>query len=38
MVLIGQPNGKRSFGRTMRKWMDNIKTDLQELGRGAWTG
>jgi len=34
MVLIGQLDGKRPFGRPMRKWKDNIKVDLQELGWG----
>jgi hypothetical protein len=33
-VLVGKPEGKRSFGRPRRRWEDSIKTDLQELGRG----
>jgi hypothetical protein len=35
-VLIGKSEGNRSLGRTRRRWEDNIKKDLQEVG--AWTG
>jgi hypothetical protein len=31
-VLVGKPEGKRPLGRTRRKWEDNIKMDLQEVG------
>ena len=31
-VLVGKPEWKRSFGRPMRKWENNIKMDLQEVG------
>jgi hypothetical protein len=31
-VLVGNPEGMRSLGRTRRRWEDNIKMDLQELG------
>jgi hypothetical protein len=31
-VLVGKPEGKRVFGRTRRRWEDNIKMDLQEVG------
>ena len=31
-VLKGKPEGKRSLGRPMRRWEDNIKMDLQEVG------
>ena len=34
-VLVGKPEGKRSFGRPRRRWEDNIKMDLQEVGRGC---
>ena len=27
--------GKRSLGRLRRRWEDNIKMDLQEVGRGG---
>ena len=32
-VLIGKPEGKRPLGRPRRRWEDNIKMDLQEVGR-----
>jgi hypothetical protein len=37
-VLVGKPEGKRSMGRLRRRWEDNIKMDLQEVGegRGDW--
>jgi hypothetical protein len=31
-VLVGKPEGKRPLGRLKRKWEDNIKMDLQEVG------
>jgi hypothetical protein len=37
-VLVGKPEGKRPFGRPMRKWDDNIKMNLEEIRWGAWTG
>jgi hypothetical protein len=37
-VLVGKPGGKRSQGRPRRRWADNIKIDLQEVGCGVWTG
>jgi hypothetical protein len=38
MVLVGKPEGKRPLGRPRRRWDDNIKMDLQEVGvvRGDW--
>jgi hypothetical protein len=37
MVLVGKPKGKRPLGRSRRRWEDNIKMDLQEVGRGkSW--
>jgi hypothetical protein len=30
-LLVGQSWGKRPFGRSRRRWEDNIKTDLQEV-------
>jgi len=33
-VLVGKHEGKRPMGRTRRRWEDNIKTDLQEVGGG----
>ena len=37
-VLVGKPEGKRPLGRPRRRWQDNIKMDLQEVGggRGDW--
>jgi hypothetical protein len=31
-VLLGKPEGKRQMGRPRRRWVDNIRTDLQEVG------
>ena len=31
-VLVGKPEGKRPLGRPRRRWEDNTKTDLQEVG------
>jgi len=38
-VLVGKPEGKRPLGRPRRRWKDNIKTYLQEVGCGGmdWT-
>jgi hypothetical protein len=30
--LLGKPGGKRTLGRPKRRWDDNIKMDLQEVG------
>ena len=37
-VLVGKPEGKRPLGRPRRRWEDNIKMDLQEVGGscGDW--
>ena len=34
-VLVRKPEGKRSLGRPRRRWEDNIKMDLQEVGKGC---
>jgi hypothetical protein len=34
-VLVGRPEGKRPLGRPRRRWEDNIKMDLQEVGGGC---
>jgi hypothetical protein len=34
-VLVGKPEGKRPLWRPRRKWEDNIKVDLQEVGCGG---
>jgi hypothetical protein len=31
-LLVGKPEGKRPLGRPRRKWVDNIKMDLGEVG------
>ena len=39
-VLVGKPEGKRPLGRPRRRWVDNIRMDLQEVGYGSvdWIG
>jgi len=34
-VLVGKPEGKRPMGRPRRRWEDNIKMDIQEMGGGC---
>jgi endonuclease V-like protein UPF0215 family len=34
-ILVGKPEGKRPLGRRRRRWVDNIKMDLREIG---WDG
>jgi hypothetical protein len=34
-VLVGKPEGKIPLRRPRRMWEDNIKMDLQEIGRGC---
>jgi hypothetical protein len=31
-ILVGNPEGKRPLGRPKRRWVDNIKMDLREIG------
>ena len=33
--LVGKPEGKRTLGRPMRRWEDNIKMGFQEVGGGG---
>jgi hypothetical protein len=35
-VLVGKPEGKRPLGRPRRRWEDNIKMDLHEVGWESW--
>jgi hypothetical protein len=35
MLLVGKPEGKRPLGRPSRRWVDNIKMDLLEIGWGS---
>jgi hypothetical protein len=37
-VLVEKSDGKRPLRRPRRKWEDNIKMDLQEVGGGLGTG
>jgi hypothetical protein len=37
-ILVGSPERRLPLGRPRRRWEDNIKMDLQEVGWGAWTG
>ena len=37
-VLVGKPEGKRPLGRPRCRWEDNIKMDLQEVGRVVGIG
>jgi hypothetical protein len=34
-ILVGKPEGKRPLGRPRRRWVDNIKMDLREIGWNA---
>jgi hypothetical protein len=34
-ILVGKPEGKRQLGRRRRRWADNIKMDLRDIG---WDG
>jgi hypothetical protein len=40
MLLVGKPEGKRPLGRPRRKWIDNVKMDLLEIGLSVvdWIG
>ena len=39
-VLVGKPEGRSPLGRPSRRWVDNIRMDLQEVGCGYmdWIG
>jgi hypothetical protein len=39
-LLMGNPEGKRPLGRPRRRWVDNIRMDLGEVGWGVvdWIG
>jgi hypothetical protein len=34
-ILVGKPEGKRPLGRPNRRWVDNIESNLREIG---WDG
>ena len=39
-VFLGKPEGRRPLGRLRRRWVDNVRLDLHEVGCGYmdWTG
>jgi len=39
-VMVGKPEGRRPLGRPRRRWLDNIRMNLQEVGCGYmdWIG
>jgi hypothetical protein len=37
-ILVGKPEGKRLIRRHKRRWEDNIRTDLREIGLKIWIG
>jgi len=39
-ALVGKPEVRKLLGRPRRRWVDNIRTDLQEVGCGymEWIG
>jgi hypothetical protein len=39
-LLVGKPEGKRPLGRPRRRWVDNVRIDLGEVGLGDvdWIG
>jgi hypothetical protein len=39
-LLVGKPEGKRLLGRLRRRWIDNIKIDLLQIGLSGvdWIG
>jgi hypothetical protein len=37
-ILVGKREGKMTLGRPRRRWVDNIKIDLREIGWEVWIG
>jgi hypothetical protein len=37
-ILVGNLKGKRPLGRPRRRWEDNIRMNLKEIGWEVWTG
>jgi hypothetical protein len=37
-VLVGKPEGKRQLGRPRRRWEDEIRMNLRDIGWGVWSG
>ena len=38
MVLVGKPEGRNPMGSPRRRWVDNIRMDLQDVGCGYMDG
>jgi hypothetical protein len=34
-ILVGKSDGKRPLGRPRRRWVDNVKMDLRDIGWGS---
>jgi hypothetical protein len=34
-ILVGNPEGKRPLGRPRRRWVNNVKMNLREMGLGG---
>jgi hypothetical protein len=34
-IFVGKPGGKRPLGRPRRRWVENIKMDVREIGLGG---
>jgi hypothetical protein len=37
-ILVGEPEGKRQLAKRRRRWENNIRMDLREVGWRVWTG
>jgi hypothetical protein len=37
-IVVGKSEGKRPLVRSRRRWEDNIRMNLKEIGLGVWTG
>jgi hypothetical protein len=37
-LLVGKPDGKSPLGRPRRRWVDNIRMDLEKWDGAMWTG
>jgi hypothetical protein len=38
IILVGKPEGKRPLGRPARRWEDNSRMNLREIGGKVWRG
>jgi hypothetical protein len=37
-ILVGKPEGRTPLRKPGRRWEDNIKVDIREIGWGGWIG